>query len=68
MTETSKNVLINSLRVSSKKKYETYLKQWQMFCNNRRIDTVTVVDIVNFLSELFVKAYHTARSKWLSQN
>ena len=47
--------MINALRGSSRKKYEIYLKQWQIFCDNRKIDTVTVVDVVNFLSELFDK-------------
>lgn len=69
VSRTSREVLLQSWKSSTKVQYRPYIKKWQDFCANRNINPVkpTAYDVVNFLGVIFetgvgYSALGTARS------
>ena len=62
--------IIQGWRGGTRKQYASYLKRWELYCGERKIDpfSASVIQSVNFLSELYQKhqlsysALNTARS------
>ena len=53
LTKMSKSIIAASLRDSTKKKYEGYIKRWKRFCSENDVKHASVSDVINFLTMLF---------------
>ena len=55
LSKTSKLILEASIRNSTKKKYDVYIKKWENYCISNEInnDEITANHIINFLSNMF---------------
>ena len=69
LSEEAQSIIISSWRQSTRKQYVPYIKKWQRYCSQRKLDpfSTTVENGVNFLAELYregigYSALNTARS------
>ena len=53
LSELSKSILAASIRNSTRKKYENYVKRWKAYCCENNIQEVSATNVVNFLTMLF---------------
>ncbi|XP_068724072.1 uncharacterized protein [Montipora capricornis] len=70
LSASTASVILQGWRAGTRKQYASYLKRWELYCGERKIDplSASVIQGVNFLSELYQKhqlsysALNTARS------
>lgn len=70
LSASAASVILQGWRAGTRKQYASYLKRWELYCGERKIDplSASVIQGVNFLSELYQKhqlsysALNTARS------
>lgn len=69
LSDSAVSVIMNSWRDKTRKQYITYIKKWEKFCRENKIQIAypNVCDVVNFLETLFAKGLtysvlNTARS------
>ena len=55
LSEQAIDIVMSSWRESTKKQYKTYLARWHKFSTKRSCDPLqpTVIDVIEFLTELF---------------
>ncbi|XP_068723749.1 uncharacterized protein [Montipora capricornis] len=70
LSASAASVILQGWRAGMQQQYASYLKRWELYCGERKIDplSASVIQGVNFLSELYQKhqlsysALNTARS------
>ena len=57
LSETASTIILQAWRCGTIWQYSSYPRRWEQYCSTRKVDPIsaTVIDRVNFLSELYQK-------------
>ena len=69
LSASAASVILQGWRAGTRRQYESYLKRWELYCGERKIDALSasVIQGVNFLIELYQKhqlSYSALNTAW----